>query len=134
MFSFFSDKIIDINQKDIIKEGFLKKESRIRKVWRDRWVVLTKSHLYTFENRNIYKNPTETIEVKNIRSVKTDQTKGQRFVFVSHKSCNNIKLQTIKTEEIDFYFEANNFEEKEQWIGAIGGAMVQPSSYIPGNL
>ena len=83
MFSFFKDKNITINQSDKLKEGFLKKESRIRKVWRERWVVLTTSYVYTFENKDIYRNPTETIEVKKIKTVKTDETKNG-FFFVSH--------------------------------------------------
>ena len=82
MFNFFSNKIVTINSSDKLKEGYLKKESRIRKVWRERWVVLTTSCLYTFENRGIYRNPTETIEVKNIKTVKTDETKNG-FNFVS---------------------------------------------------
>ena len=82
MFSFFKDKNITINQSDKLKEGFLKKESRIRKVWRDRWVVLTTSYIYTFENQGIYKNPTEEIEVKNIKTVKTDESRSG-FNFVS---------------------------------------------------
>ena len=81
MFGFFSDKYVEI--KDKIKEGFLKKESRIRKVWRERWVVLTSSYIYTFENKDIYRNPTETIDVKKIKTVKTDETKNG-FFFVSH--------------------------------------------------
>ena len=36
-----------------LKEGLLKKESRHRKVWRDRWVVLTEAKIYTFEERYI---------------------------------------------------------------------------------
>ena len=83
MFSFFKDKNITINQSDKLKEGFLKKESRIRKVWRERWVVLTTSYVYTFENKDIYRNPTETIDVKKIKTVKTDETKNG-FFFVSH--------------------------------------------------
>ena len=83
MFSFFKDKNITINQSDKLKEGFLKKESRIRKVWRERWVVLTTSFVYTFENKGIYRNPTETIDVKKIKTVKTDETKNG-FFFVSH--------------------------------------------------
>ena len=83
MFSFFKDKNITINQSDKLKEGFLKKESRIRKVWRERWVVLTTSFVYTFENKDIYRNPTETIDVKKIKTVKTDETKNG-FFFVSH--------------------------------------------------
>ena len=64
-----------------LKEGLLKKESRHRKVWRERWVVLTELNLYTFENRGVYRNPTEVIDVKTIKTVKTDETKnGFNFV------------------------------------------------------
>ena len=87
MKNFFSDKIITINSNEKLKEGFLKKESRFRKVWRDRWVVLTTSFVYTFENKGIYKNPTETIDVKKIKTVKTDEAQKNGFFFVSHKYC-----------------------------------------------
>lgn len=84
MFNFFSNKVITINPGEKVKEGFLKKESRIRKVWRDRWVVLTTSYIYTFENQGIYKNPTETIDVKKIKTVKTDESKqGSNFVSIN---------------------------------------------------
>ena len=83
MFGFFSNKVININSSEKLKEGFLKKESRIRKVWRERWVVLTTSYIYTFENQGIYRNPTEEIDVKKIKTVKTDETKNG-FNFVSH--------------------------------------------------
>ena len=92
MFNFFNNKVITINSSEKLKEGFLKKESRIRKVWRERWVVLTTSYIYTFENQGIYRNPTEEIEVKKIKTVKTDETKGS-FVFVSHN--NNLKFFLI---------------------------------------
>ena len=85
MKNLFSDKIITINSEEKLKEGFLKKESRFRKVWRDRWVVLTTSFVYTFENQGIYKNPTESIDVKKIKTVKTDETQKNGFFFVSHK-------------------------------------------------
>ena len=84
MFNFFGDKIITINSNEKVKEGFLKKESRFRKVWRDRWVVLTTSFIYTFENQGVYRNPTETIDVKKIKTVKTDDTRSG-FNFVSQK-------------------------------------------------
>lgn len=84
MFNFFSNKVITINPGEKVKEGFLKKESRIRKVWRDRWVVLTTSYIYTFENQGLYKNPTETIDVKKIKTVKTDESKqGSNFVSIN---------------------------------------------------
>ena len=83
MFNFFSNKEITINSNEKLKEGYLKKESRIRKVWRERWVVLTTSYIYTFENQGIYRNPTEMIDVKKIRTVKTDESKNG-FNFVSN--------------------------------------------------
>jgi len=82
MFNFFSNKVVSINSSEKLKEGFLKKESRIRKVWRERWVVLTTSYIYTFENQGIYRNPTEEIEVKKIKTVKTDESRSG-FNFVS---------------------------------------------------
>ena len=81
MFGLFSSKPTEIDSSNKIKEGFLKKESRHRKVWRERWVVLTELNLYTFENSSSYRNPTEVIDVKKIKTVKTDETKtGFNFV------------------------------------------------------
>lgn len=78
---FFSSKPVNIQPGDKLKEGFLSKESRYRKVWRKRWCVLTSQHLYTFENEKLYVNPTEVIEVTKIKTVKTDETKqGNYFV------------------------------------------------------
>lgn len=73
----------DVSRDDILKEGWLKKESRYRKKWRDRWCVLTSKYFYTFENEKIYKNPTEKIEVAKIKTVKTDEIRNGNF-FVSH--------------------------------------------------
>ncbi len=81
--NFFSTKIITIAPEDKLKEGLLKKESRYRKVWRERWVVLTTKNIFTFEKPKIYENPTETIDVHNIKTVKTDETKNG-FCFVSN--------------------------------------------------
>ena len=79
----FGSKDISIDNINKLKEGLLKKESRHRKVWRDRWVVLTESNIYTFENKGVYRNPTEVIDVKAIKTVKTDETK-KGFNFVSN--------------------------------------------------
>ena len=82
MMNLFSNKDVTINSGDKLKEGSLKKESRYRKVWRERWVVLTSSFIYTFESKGIYKNPTESIDVKKIKTVKTDEGRNG-FFFVS---------------------------------------------------
>ena len=81
--NFFSTKTITIAPEDKLKEGLLKKESRYRKVWRERWVVLTTKNIFTFEKPHEYVNPTETIDVHNIKTVKTDETKSG-FCFVSN--------------------------------------------------
>ena len=78
----FSGKDTQMDNTNRLKEGSLKKESRHRKVWRERWVVLTEANIYTFEKQGVYRNPTEIIDVKKIKTVKTDETR-QGFNFVS---------------------------------------------------
>lgn len=74
-------KVVTIQQNDKIKEGWLQKESRYRKVWRDRWCVLTSQFFYTFESEKQYINPTEQIEITKIKTVKTaEEKKGNFFV------------------------------------------------------
>ena len=85
MFGLFGNKETTMNNSNKLKEGMLKKESRHRKVWRDRWVVLTETKLYTFENQGVYRNPTEAIDVKTIKTVKTDESKTG-FNFVSNNT------------------------------------------------
>ncbi len=75
----FSSKSVNIQSGDIIKEGWLSKESRYMKKWRKRWVVLTSQNLYTFESEKLYINPTETLDITKIKTVKTDETKQGNF-------------------------------------------------------
>ena len=85
MFGIFGSKPVEMDSSNKLKEGFLKKESRHRKVWRERWVVLTELNLYTFENSSSYRNPTEVIDVKKIKTVKTDETRtGFNFVSIKY--------------------------------------------------
>ena len=90
MFGLFGSKDVAMDNSNKLKEGLLKKESRHRKVWRERWVVLTELNIYTFENKGVYRNPTEVIDVKTIKTVKTDETRTG-FNFVSN-IYNNIIL------------------------------------------
>ena len=78
--NFFSSTPVNITPQNKIKEGFLKKESRYRKVWRERWCVLTNANFYTFESKQQYSNTTEALVIKDIKTVKTDETK-QGFFF-----------------------------------------------------
>ena len=54
-----------------VKEGFLIKRSRILKEWKKRWMVLTKTHLYSFENKGVYRSPTEKIPLREVSTVKS---------------------------------------------------------------
>ena len=48
---------VDVNE--IRKEGFVLKESAIIRQYRKRWLVLTRTHLYTFKKDRSYSEPTE---------------------------------------------------------------------------
>ena len=76
----FNSKVITIQSNDKIKEGWLQKESRYRKVWRDRWCVLTSEFFYTFANEKQYIDPTEQIEISKIKTVKTDEERKGNFL------------------------------------------------------
>ena len=39
-----------VDLKNVVKEGWLEKESRHIKSWRKRWFVLTNNTLYSFKN------------------------------------------------------------------------------------
>jgi hypothetical protein len=122
---FFKSKEVSISKSDIIKEGYLEKESRYRKVWRKRWCVLTNKMLYTFEQQGSYINPTEEIETAKMKTVKTDETRGPK-----QENSNFIR---IELQEDVFVLKAASFEEKESWIGAIGKAMIKGSFQGPGD-
>ena len=74
MFGLFRNKETTMDNSNKLKEGMFKKESRHRKVWRDRWVVLKETKLYTFENQDSYRNPTEAIDANTIKIVKIDKS------------------------------------------------------------
>ena len=53
-----NDKIEADVRDNKVKEGTLIKRSRHLKEWKERWMVLTKTHLYSFSAKGQYKNPT----------------------------------------------------------------------------
>ncbi|CAD8043699.1 unnamed protein product [Paramecium primaurelia] len=100
--------------KNIMKEGWLEKESRVFKSWRKRWFVLTTTTLYTFKAEKQYSNPTELIPLSTISTIKSCQ-----------EETNKENTFKIDTPETTFFLMSNNNQEKEAWIGAIGKAMVK---------
>ena len=64
-------QVEDDIKKNKVKEGLLLKQSRHLKDWKDRWIVLTKTHVYTFAQKGVYKNPTEMISLDKTLTVKS---------------------------------------------------------------
>jgi len=106
---------IKIDKSEILKEGLLKKESRIRKIWRERWTVVTYKYIVTYEKQGEYTSPTEAIDVSTIRTVKSDDN-PLSYIFKVH------------TSDGIFSFEANDLNDKENWIGMIGKVIVLRSN------
>ena len=77
------NKAITISSDDIIKEGYLFKQSRYLKKWRNRWVVLKPDYLYTFKVKGVYSNPTEQIEKESIILINADNNESE-MIFVSY--------------------------------------------------
>ena len=75
--------IPEVRTQDILKEGYLLKQSRYIKDWRRyfihyflninhrRWFVLTKTHILSFKDEKVYKNPTEVIVMSTCQTVKS---------------------------------------------------------------
>jgi len=95
--------------------GFLYKQSEWFREWRQRWFVLKGSKLY------FCKTPTSpphgVIDLKVCVSVKsaTEETKK------SHSF-------EVKTNETTYFMFADKEKTKDEWIGAIGRAIVRYSS------
>merc|ERR1719238_379619 len=105
-----------IHRDDIIKEGWMVKQSRIMKDWRRRWFVLTPQYLCSFKTQGDYRNPTEAIRLRECQTVKSaDDDTGKENSF------------RVDTPTRVFYLIADSPSEKESWIGSIGRQMVRPS-------
>ena len=105
---------IVIHRDDIVMEGFMVKQSKFMKEWRQRWFVLTPQYLCSFKNQGEYRNPTEFIRLGDCQTVKSAED-------ISGKE-NSICVQT---PERAFLLIARTPEEKEQWISRIGRQMVR---------
>ena len=92
-----------------VKEGYLVKRSRHLKEWKKRWMVLTKTHLYSFEHKCVYKNPTEKIPLKDVSTLK------------SYYKNQYEKPQIIRIESSDtfFYLSAEDHQNKWSWMTAL---------------
>ena len=75
-----SGGIIKLEEYDVYKVGWVKYQSKFTKRYRDFYAVLSYRFLYFFE-KELYLDPIETIEIKQIKTVKTEQhVPDNRFV------------------------------------------------------
>jgi len=95
------------------KEGFLEKQSRHLKRWKKRWFVLQDSTLYSFKKEKHYENPTEVVDLRVFSSVKS-----------SEDYTNRINSFDVYSADMVFSMVAASESEKEDWIRAIGRAIV----------
>mmetsp|Transcript_51607 Transcript_51607/g.109660 ORF Transcript_51607/g.109660 Transcript_51607/m.109660 type:complete len:121 (-) Transcript_51607:73-435(-) len=108
-----SNEIV-IHPDDIVKSGWLVKQSRHIKDWRRRWFVLTPQYLCSFKNQGETRNPTEWIRLRECSTVKSaDEDTGKENSF------------RVDTPGRIFYLIAENMQEKEAWIGQVGRQMVR---------
>mmetsp|Transcript_87651 Transcript_87651/g.253139 ORF Transcript_87651/g.253139 Transcript_87651/m.253139 type:complete len:122 (+) Transcript_87651:93-458(+) len=110
---------IIVHRDDIIKEGWLIKQSKFLKEWRRRWFVLTPQYVCSFKAQGELRNPTEAIRLRECSSVKSaDADVGKE---------NALRIDTPGRV---FFLIADTAAEREEWIGQIGRRMVRPGMMI----
>ena len=67
-----SGGIIKLEENDILKSGWVKYQTKFSKRYRDVYAVLSYRFLYFFE-KELYLDPIETIEIKQIKTVKSEE-------------------------------------------------------------
>merc|ERR1719419_1416000 len=99
----------------IDKEGSLSKKSRHFGVWRSREFVLSGHWLCSFKDKSVYdtSKATESIDLRIFSSVKS-----------SHDRTNKKYSFDVYSSDQSFSMVADSEKEKEDWIRAIGKAIV----------
>lgn len=107
-----TNKSHDTNNPSI--EGWMSKQSTWLKDWRRRYFVLKDSKLFFAKNETCA--PHGMIDLSTCMTVKSAELKAGRK--------NSIEVSTADTT---FYMFTDKEKEKDEWIGAIGRAIVQAS-------
>jgi|Transcript_2542 hypothetical protein len=100
------------------RSGWLMKQGDVIKTWRSRFFVLKDGKLFWFSGEDVTSSSTTrgVIDVRKCLSVKgAEDVLNRQFGF---------ELSS-KTDTV--YFVANSAKEKEEWINALGKAVVKHS-------
>ncbi|OQR98999.1 hypothetical protein ACHHYP_07492 [Achlya hypogyna] len=101
-------------------EGLLTKRSVWLKEWRTRYFVLKGNKLYFCRAQG--EAPHGVIDLSECLTVKSAEEKtNKRFCF------------EVATPESTYYMHAESEKQKDEWIGAIGRAIVKFSSSFTGD-
>jgi len=105
-----------IRKEEILKEGWLMKQSKFLKNWKRRWFVLTPTYICSFQQQGVYHKPTEVLRLRECSTVKSaDDNVDRENAF------------RVETPSRVFFLIAETNVEKESWIGHIGRQMVRPT-------
>eukprot|EP01026_Neomeris_dumetosa_P049479 TRINITY_DN4316_c0_g1_i1.p2 TRINITY_DN4316_c0_g1~~TRINITY_DN4316_c0_g1_i1.p2 ORF type:complete len:137 (-),score=20.36 TRINITY_DN4316_c0_g1_i1:245-655(-) len=100
------------------KDGWLMKQGQYIKTWRRRFFVLKQGKIFWFKTNVLQADsiPRGVIEVSKCLSIKgAEEIINREFAF------------EVVTVEDSMYFIADNEKEKEEWINAVGKAVVKHS-------
>ena len=102
---------------EVVKKGYLNKQSRYLKKWRRRYVVLYTDRLETFENETKEGNPTEVIFLNQCSSIQSAND-------VSTSYCLMIVCQGT-----EFLFQCESQKQKEDWIAVLSRFISQTHTW-----
>ena len=106
---------------EILKEGWLEKESAVIRAYRKRWMVLTPNRLYSFKGEMQYTDPTEEMDLRQCYTVKSaDDLINRPFSF------------TVQVPERNYFFAAMSDADRDEWVAAIGRATEKPQAVETG--
>ncbi|GBF91699.1 hypothetical protein Rsub_04003 [Raphidocelis subcapitata] len=100
------------------RSGWLMKQGEYIKTWRRRWFVLKQGKIFWFKSDVVTPDsvPRGIIEVKKCLSIKgAEDTINKPHAF------------EISTVDDNMFFIADSDKEKEDWINAVGRAIVKHS-------
>ena len=95
--------------------GWLTKQSAWLKDWRRRYFILKNSKLFFCKSE--YSAPHGMIDLATCMTVKSAELRAGKKNAIE-----------VSTNETVFYMYADTEKEKDEWIGAIGRAIVQSSA------
>lgn len=106
--------VVEFNVDNCFFSGWLTKQSEWLKDWRRRFFILKGSKLFFAKSE--HSAPHGMIDLSECMTVKSAELKAGKKNAIE-----------VSTHETTFFMYADSEKEKDEWIGAIGRAIVQSS-------